>query len=102
MRSDQKARFVVDQRAQMGLSGKAMAVISAVISVIVITSILAATLGTTFTSVADVNAVFNDPNQTLNDTTTDSLLTVFPILIGLGFLFAVVGLVLAAVAFRRT
>lgn len=78
-----------------------LTIVGVIIGAVVTMAIVAALLPTFLNSLADVNTEFNDPNATTGDATADSLLTIFPILIALGGLFAIVGLILMAVRVRK-
>lgn len=93
-------RFRRDVRAMINLSGP-MAIISVIIGGFVLLIIIAALLPTFFTGLADTNAALTDPNTTTGDATADSLLTVFPILIGLAGLFFIIGLIFLAFKARK-
>lgn len=93
-----RSRFARDQDGSLNLNA-GLAIVGVVIGAVVVMAIIAALLPTFLGSLADTNAAFNDPNATTGDATADSLLPIFPILIGLGGLIAIVGLVLAAVHF---
>lgn len=87
----------------MGLNdatGRALAIGGAVIGAVVVLSVIAAVAPTFFTGLSDTNAVLNDVNTTTGDATADGLIGIFPLLIGITGLFALVGAILVAVKFR--
>ncbi len=80
-------------------TGRALAIGGAIIGAVVVLSVIASVAPTFFTELSDTNAVLNDPNTTTGDTTADGLLGIFPLLIGITGLFALVGAILVAVKF---
>lgn len=84
-----------------GVTGRALGIAGGMIGALVVISVIAAVIGPYLTGVADVNTVLNDPNTTAGDATADSLLPIFPLLVGITGLFAVVGAILAGMHFTR-
>lgn len=87
----------------MGLdqgSGRALGIAGAIIGAVVVLSVVAAVAPTFFQELADTNAVLTSPNTTTGSTDADSLLAIFPLLIAVTGLFAIVGSILVAVKFR--
>lgn len=78
-----------------------LTILTVVITAVVGIAILAALFPTYLGSVADIVGAFNDPAATTNDTTADTLLPIFGLLVAFGGLFAIVGLVLMVVRINR-
>lgn len=78
-----------------------MGIVATVIGAVVVILVVAAVAPQFFSALADTNEVLTDANTTTGDTTADSLLGVFPLMIGITGLFAIVGIVLAAVRFSN-
>lgn len=78
-------------------TNRPLAIVGVILGAVVALAILAALLPTFFSSLGDINGVFNDPGTSTGDSTADSLLGIFPILIAIGGLFAVVTMALRSV-----
>lgn len=93
--------FAQDERGMLE-TGKALAIVGVVIGAVVTALVLAAVAPEFFGAVADLNAVFTNESTTTGDATADSLLSVFPIIIGITGLFAIAGLAIVAFRLRGT
>lgn len=93
-------KFSKEQDAVFGLEGRAMALIGGVVAVIVILTILGATFTDMTGEVKSINE--NLTNADLGNTSANTIAGVFPILVGVAFVLGVVGVVIAAVKFRRS
>jgi hypothetical protein len=80
--------------------GKPLALVGVVIGAVVVVLLLGALTGVFFNSIAGINE--NLTEASTGDDTADTILTVFPIVVGVSAVLGFVGLVLAAVAFART
>lgn len=95
-----RAHIMKDEGAQISaLMGGVMAVVITVLGVLIGLQVLAPLTGTFFDSVEGINDNLTDANTTTGDATADSLLSVFPIIIGITGLLVFVGLVF--VVFRQ-
>lgn len=100
-RGNEENRFGRDQRGLINL-GSVLSIAGIIIGAVVAVILIAALIPTYLGGIADVVGVFNDNNTTTGDTTADSLLTVFGLLIAFAGLFAIVGLVFLAVRLKRS
>lgn len=73
----------------------ALGIVGGVVALVLV----AALIPTLFNAVNDVNTNLTDPGTTTGDGTADTLLPVFPILIGVGAIIAIVGAIFAAFRF---
>jgi hypothetical protein len=84
-----------DQRGEMDPSR----LINSIIAVVIVAAIVAATIGLFFTSIADVNNELDTAD--LNDTTANTIAGIYPIVLGIAAVLGIVGLVMAAMKFRK-
>lgn len=87
--------FRRDENAFLGSPGLGIA--GAILGSVVSILIIAAFIGLWFTSTATAVETFNDPNTTTGDSDADGLLPIFGKIIAFAAVFAIVGLVVAAV-----
>ena len=80
-------------------TGKLLNVAVVVVGAVVALAILAALLPTFLGSVEDVNE--NLSTGTTGDATADTILGIMPILVGIGAVFALVGLIFASIRLSR-
>lgn len=81
--------------------GVGLAIVGTIIGAVVAIALVAALAPTYFDSLADIGAVFTDANTTTGNEDADALLPVFGLLVAFGGLFAIVGLVLVAIAIKN-
>lgn len=81
--------------------GASLAIVGTIIGAVVAIALVAALAPTYFSSLADIGAVFTDANTTTGNADADNLLPVFGLLVAFGGLFAIVGLVLVAIAIKN-
>lgn len=95
----QKACLRTDTDANLELGKGALVLVAVIIGAVVVIQIVAALFPTFFNSVAAINE--NLTTTSTGDDTADSLLPIFRILVGLGALFGIIGIVLAAIAIKN-
>lgn len=81
------------------IGSRATGIVGIAVAGIVVLTVLGAVFGDMVTAVADIN---NDlSTSSFNDTTSDTIAGVMPIIVGVGFVLGVVGLITAAFKFKK-
>lgn len=90
-------RFVHDDDAALSV-GRGLTVAGSIIGAVVVILIVASLIPEFLTALGDTNTALSGTST--NDTTADTIKRVMPILVGVGGVFGIVGLILAAMKFR--
>lgn len=98
MKANQSLRTSTEANLNLSFG---LTIVGVIIAAVVAIAIIAALFPTYMGSLADITGAFNDPNTTTGDSTADTLLPVFALLVAFGGLFAIVGLVLLSIKLKK-
>lgn len=92
--------FFRHTEAQLNVSA-GLTLAGVVIGAVVLLAIIAALMPTWFGSLESIGTNFTDPGTTTGNTDADALLPIFGLLVAFAGIFAIVGLIVAAVRLRN-